>query len=239
MRAGDHDGPTYEGVAREHSEYRAVLERLGLAVELLPPLEEYPDSIFVEDPALVFGPGAILLRPGAASRAGEVAQLAPHLRARFGHVVDLAEGFADGGDVLATPDEVLIGLSARTDRAGAQALMAALAELGQRGRIVATPPGVLHFKTGCGMLDEETVIVTQALDVPEMFGGLRRLVVPAGEEPAANVLRIRDHVLVDARCPRTIEMVEHRGFATVAMPVAEIARIDAGLSCMSLRWRAA
>src|SRR3546814_6109029 len=90
-------------------------------VEILPPLETFPDSIFVEDPALVFAEGAILLNPGAPSRAGEVAEIAGELEARFERVLELPGGFVDGGDILTTPGEVLIGLSARTDREGAEA----------------------------------------------------------------------------------------------------------------------
>ena len=236
LRAGDHAGPAYDDVAAEHAAYADALRTLGLAVDVLPPLEAFPDSVFVEDPALAFGDGAILLRPGAPSRAGEVAEIAPALAERFPRVLSLAGGVADGGDVLATPDAVLIGLSARTDATGAAALAAALAELGRPARIVDTPAGVLHFKTACGLIDEETVAVTRALDDASIFGRLRRIVIPDEEAAAANLLRIRGHVLVGAAYPRTRELIEALGIPTIALPVAAIARIDAGLSCMSLRW---
>lgn len=237
LRAGDHAGPDYDGVMREHETYAAALGQLRLVVEILPPLEAYPDSIFVEDPALAFGEGAVLLNPGAPSRAGEVAEIAPELVARFARVLRLSTGFVDGGDVLTTPGEVLIGLSTRTDRTGAEALVDALATLGRKGRIVATPPGVLHFKTGCGMIDEETVAVIGALDDPEIFGSLRRIVIPADEVAGANLLRVRDSVLIGETFPRTRELVEQHGVKTIALPVSEIGKIDAGLSCMSLRWQ--
>lgn len=238
LRDGDHAGPAFDAVAREHEAYAGALRELGLRVEVLPALEEFPDSIFVEDPALVFSEGAILLRPGAPTRAGEVAEIAPALETRFEHVLRLEGGYVDGGDVLTTPDEVLIGLSARTDAAGAQALIAALAELGRKGRVVTTPPGVLHFKTGCGLIDESTVAIAAALDEAEMFGGLKRMVLPAGEEAAANILRVRDTVLIGEGFPESREMIERHGVKTLALPISEIAKIDAGLSCMSLRWRA-
>ena len=138
-----------------------------------------------------------------------------------------------------TPSEVLIGLSARTDRKGANALIAALAGLGRKGRMVATPPGVLHFKTGCGMIDEETVAVIPELDDNYLFGRLRRLVLPEDEKPAANLLRIRDTILIGEGFPETRKLIEGMGIETRALPVSEIAKIDAGLSCMSLRWQAA
>ena len=237
LRDGDHDGPSYEGVEREHSAYEAALRELGVKVEVLPPLEEFPDAIFVEDPALTFSEGAILLNPGAPSRAGEVGEISDALGERFERLLTLATGHAEGGDILTTPSEVLIGLSARTDREGATALIELLAELGKHGRIVTTPPGVLHFKTGCGRVHEETVAVTAALDSAEMFGNLRRMVLPEDEEAGANLLRVRDHVLIGEGFPKTREMIERHGVATIALPITEIAKIDAGLSCMSLRWR--
>ena len=143
----------------------------SVAVDVLPALEAFPDSIFVEDPALVFPEGAILLRPGAASRAGEVAHMAPELGRRFPQVLALGEGHADGGDILTTPHAVMIGKSARTDHVGAAALVGLLARLGRRGLVVDTPPGVLHFKTDCTLLDAETVLATSRLASSGVFAG--------------------------------------------------------------------
>ena len=156
--------------------YVAALEAAGVAVERLGPLAAFPDSVFVEDPALVFPEGAIVLRPGAAARFGEAAEIAPVLRRRFGVVFELPPpGFADGGDVLVTPSAVMIGLSARTDRTGAEALVAILGKLGRHGVIVTTPPGVLHFKSDCSLLDEETMLATRRLAVSGVFAGMRVL----------------------------------------------------------------
>jgi dimethylargininase len=203
---------------------------------VLPALEAYPDAVFVEDPALVFSEGAVLLRPGAATRAGEIAHIAPVLEARFDRVLKIGAGFADGGDILTTPERVMIGLSARTDEAGARALQAALAELGRKSDVVATPKGVLHFKTDCSLLDEESVLATGRLAASGVFGKMRVIVVPDGEEAAANALRVNDVVFVGADYPRTIGMLQGLGFGVVPLETGQIGKIDAGLSCMSLRW---
>jgi dimethylargininase len=121
-------------VRREFDAYVAALEGAGVAVETLPPLDEFPDSIFLEDPALVFPEGAVVLRPGAPSRLGEATAIAPELGRRFERVLELDDGFVEGGDILTTPREVLIGLSARTDERGARALLVLLEQLGRRGR---------------------------------------------------------------------------------------------------------
>ncbi|MGE0178703.1 MAG: arginine deiminase family protein, partial [Sphingomonas sp.] len=196
----------------------------------------FPDSLFVEDPAFVIPEGAMLLRPGAPRRAGEAVELEPALTARFGSVARLDRGHADGGDVLILPDEILIGLSARTDRPGAEALARWLESRGRRARIIATPPGALHLKTACALLDEQTVIATPALVAAGLFGGLEVVQTSDGEEAAANLLRVNDVVLVGAAFPRTIERVVNRGHVVHPLGVQQIGLIDAGLSCMSLRW---
>src|SRR5579872_4611866 len=147
--------PTFEAVAREHAEYIAALGECGLQVQILAPLDDYPDSIFVEDPALVFGSAAILLRPGAPSRLGEAAQMEQSLKQRFASVLSLPEGYADGGDMLLTPSGMFIGLSKRTDQSGANALAALLRQLDIPSRIVATPPGTLHLKSDCALVAED------------------------------------------------------------------------------------
>ncbi len=236
LRAGGGPAPIVSALCAEHEAYVEALDEAGVTVETLPPLEDFPDSMFVEDPALVFPEGAILLRPGAPSRAGEAATLDPILRSRFEQVAVLGEGHADGGDVLVTPDIVYIGLSGRTDTAGARALARLLRDIGRETKVVETPLGTLHLKSGAAMLDEETMIVTRAVAASDMFAGFRQIVVPEGEEGAANLIRVNDHVLAGADYPRTLDLLAAEGLRVVALPVAQIARLDAGLSCMSLRW---
>lgn len=237
LRAGDRGDPSYEGVCAEHDAYVAAMSDAGVEVDVLEPLEAFPDSVFIEDPALVFTEGAILLRSGASARAGEARELAPELKKRFETVLELpAGGFADGGDILATPRGVMIGLSKRTDRAGANALRACLSKLGHESSIVETPESVLHFKTACSLLDDETVLATSVLAASGVFDGFRTVIVPEGEEAAANALRVNGVVMVGADFPRTAELLDKHGYKAVPLKTSEIGKIDAGLSCMSLRW---
>jgi len=154
LRAVDTGAPLYENVLREHAVYVAALEAAGVVVDTLPALEAFPDSVFVEDTALVFTGAAIVLRPGAPTRRGEADEMAPTLALHFEQVLHLSKGSAEGGDVLATANAVFIGLSARTSVDGAQSLVRLLAEIGQSGVVVQTPPGVLHLKSDCALLDE-------------------------------------------------------------------------------------
>jgi dimethylargininase len=237
LRTGGGPDPDPAGVEAEHLAYVVALRSAGLEVEVLEPLEAFPDSVFVEDVALVFAAGAILLHPGADSRRGEGAHMLPVLARHFERVLPMTNGFADGGDILVMQDKVVIGLSARTDRVGAETVVQLLAELGLRCVIAETPNGVLHFKTGCSMIDEGSVLTVPALAACPVFKGLRIIETPAGEEAAANMIRVRDRAIIGAHFPRTRDLIEQLGIATVSLPVSEIAKIDAGLSCMSLRWR--
>jgi dimethylargininase len=237
LRAVDIGAPNYEALLAEHAAYIAALEQAGVTVDVLPPLDAYPDSVFVEDAALVFPNAAIQLRPGAPTRAGEAAEIAPTLARRFERVLQLEAGTAEGGDILTTPRGVLIGRSARTSADGAQALVSLLAQIGLEGIPVQTPPGVLHFKSDCSLLDDETVLATPALAASGVFDGFRVVLTPEGEHGAANAIRVNDVVFLSAGHPRTADALTQLGFRIVTLQTREIAKIDAGLSCMSLRWR--
>ncbi|UXN03499.1 dimethylarginine dimethylaminohydrolase family protein [Bartonella sp. HY406] len=237
LRADDRGNPTYEGVKAEHDAYIAALKTAGVNVAVLPALEAFPDAIFVEDPALVFSEGAILLRPGAETRINEVQEIAPTIEKMFDTVLRLPQnGYADGGDVLNAPHAVMIGLSARTDAKGAEDLIEALAKLGKKGEVVQTPKGVLHFKTDCSLLDDETIFSTARLAASGVFSRFRQIIVPEGEEAAANALRVNDTVFVGSDFPKTIDLLTGHGYNVVPLKTTEIGKIDAGLSCMSLRW---
>ena len=121
IRADGGPDPDFTGLLAEHEAYVATLREFGLAVEVLPPLADFPDALFTEDVALTSPEGAILLRPGAPSRAGEVEHIREPLAARHSRLLEMTgPGYADGGDILRLADRVIIGLSARTDRPGAE-----------------------------------------------------------------------------------------------------------------------
>lgn len=236
MRAHDGPAPSYDGIVAEQDAYVHALRSAGVEVTMLPPLEDFPDSIFVEDAALVFSEGAIRLRPGAASRLGEAQHIAPVLAEMFDVLVDLPSGYVDGGDVLVTPRGVIIGLSERTDCAGAKALVDCLGKLGREATIVEPPGGVLHLKSACSLLDEGTVLCTPGLAETGMFDGFRQIVTAEREDAAANAVRVNDVVLAASDFPQTIERLDSLGYAVVPLETSEIGKLDAGLSCMSLRW---
>ena len=236
LRAVDSGDPDVARFRVEHDQYCTALAEAGLEVIRLPPLNEYPDSVFVEDPVLVLPQGAVLLRPGAQSRAGEgdhlVSSLEPHRR-----LVRLPdEGFVDGGDILVTGREVIVGLSARTDEAGYEGLRVILEGWGHVVRCVRPPEGLLHLKTGCSLLDDETVLAVAAIASAGLLDDYELVELPVGEEAAANAIRVNDDLLIPAGYERSAELLAAKGYNVVQVPTEQAARLDGGLSCMSLRF---
>ena len=238
LRTCDGMAPDVDAFAREHAAYVEALADAGVKAAVLEPLEAWPDSVFVEDPALCVAGSAIILRPGAASRFGERDAARATLREHFDTVIDLdGDGFVDGGDILVTGREILLGLSARTDPKGAEALSSVVSKLGLPMRVLQTPPNILHFKTACGLLDDETVFCTKALSASSCFSGYRVMDCPSGEEAAANLVRVNGVVLVSAGYPKTADLLKREGYHVRTVATGQAARLEGGLSCMSLRFR--
>ena len=157
LRAVDTGTPDLAILQSHHAAYIATLRATGATVVELEALPAYPDSVFVEDTALCLPQGAIIMRPGAPTRLGEAAEMAPHLHALYTTVAQITgPGTIEGGDILVTGREILVGQSARTDAAGIAELRAIVTAWGHSLREVHTPPGVLHFKTDITMDIVET-----------------------------------------------------------------------------------
>ncbi len=237
LRAEDMGNPSLDGMLAAHDAYVTALRSTGAEVIELDPLETFPDAQFVEDTALCLPQGAILMRPGAPTRLGEVAEMAPTLRAFYDEVREITgPGHIEGGDILVTGKEILVGRSDRTDAAGVAELAEIAAEWGHALREVFTPEGVLHFKTDCSLMDAETILSTKRLDASGCFEGYRVLHVAEGEEAAANAIRFNNLVLMAAGFPRTAEMLDKAGFQIVEIDNTDCAKLDGGMSCLSLRF---
>ncbi len=237
LRAGDGENPDPDQFRKEHERYVAALRKAGAEVTVLEPLEGFPDSVFIEDAALCLKGTAICLPQGAKTRKGETAVLRPSLVTSLIDVIDLkTEGSIDGGDILCSDDTVMVGLSQRTTEQAAMDLKAVVRDLGYDLKILKTPAGVLHFKTDSALLDNETIFSTQRLASSGCFDGFKIIQVPEGEEAAANALRFNDTVFLAEGFPRSVDLLEKSGFSVATIPVYEAAKVDGGLSCMSLRY---
>ena len=237
LRDVDRGEPDHGAYLREHACYVEALEEAGLAVTALPALEAFPDSVFVEDAALCLPEGIVILNPGAPTRRGEADAMADDCKQLGLDTVRLGmEGTVDGGDILVTDREILVGESDRTDQAGFEALERIVGKWGYLARRARTPAGVLHFKSDCSILGPDTVLATHRLSGADCFGEYRVIETPPGEEAAANSIRVNDTVLVPAGYPATAHKLEAAGYSVVPVPASQAALLDGGLSCQSLRF---
>jgi len=219
----------------QHASYVRTLRGLGLEVIVLDPAPGFPDAYFVEDTAVVLPELAVLAHPGAPSRRGEAPLIEPVL-ARYRKVIRVEPpGTLDGGDVLAVGSRFFIGLSARTNMEGAEQLGRILAGQGFSWSPVAVAGG-LHLKSGVCALGDETLVIAGWLADNEAFRGDRKIVLPPGEEYAANSLWVNGSVLIPAGFPSVRRKLARLGWPVIELETSEFRKMDGGLTCLSLRF---
>lgn len=218
---------------QQHRAYCQALRTAGLELIELAADEGYPDSCFVQDTAIIFGDRAVISRPGAESRRGEVESVRHALQGRKRLAQIEAPGTLEGGDVLVIGSRVYVGLSARTNPAGFAQLRDRLEPEG--ATVEAVPVSeALHLLTGCTYLGQGVLLATDPwLDAP--FGrGLDVVRVPPHEAYAANALGVGSFALLPAGCPQTAAAVQARGFELLTVALSEFAKADGGMTCLSL-----
>lgn len=227
--------PSFELMLEQHRRYVAALRELGLEVLELEPDPGHPDAHFVEDTAVVTPELAVVTRPGAPSRRGEEETVAPHL-ARHRPLARIeAPGTVDGGDVLVVGRRLLIGLSERTNRDGAEQLARALEPHGYRATRCPVGAG-LHLKSSVNHVGSTTLLVTPGFAGRPELAGFDLLVVEPEEAYAANTLYVNGHLLVPAGFPATRRTLAATGLPVVELDTSEARKMDGGLTCLSIRF---
>jgi dimethylargininase len=217
----------------QHAAYAALLRELGLEVVELPADPAFPDCCFVEDVAVVLDEVALLTRPGASSRRGEVAVIEAAL-ARYRPIETTpAPATLEGGDVLRVGHTLYAGRSARTNEAGIARLAAVAEPLGYRV-VPVTVTGCLHLKSAVTALDQEHLLINRAWLDPAPFRDLDLVDVAPDEPGAANVLRVAGLVIAHPGFPRTLERIAALGYALRPLDVSEFLKAEAALTCKSL-----
>lgn len=232
----------------QHEAYCNALEMCGLELIQLPADDIYPDSTFVEDTAVLTDKTAILTQPGAPSRSGEVASIGevlvrfyPELN-RIGDTENMVAppelATLDGGDVCEAGDHFFIGISARTNRAGAEQLAAFLRSCDYTASFVdiRSTPNILHLKSGISYLGDNRLVLIDELADRDEFGQYEHVAITAGEEYAANCVRVNEHVLLAAGYPNLEETLRRLGYSPMVLELSEFRKMDGGLSCLSLRF---
>jgi dimethylargininase len=234
----DLGAPSFAVALDQHEWYCRALEACGLALTRLPADPLHPDSTFVEDAAILNPRGAILTRPGAPSREGEVRAIEDALSPfypTFGRIA--APGTLDGGDVCEAGDHYFIGISARTNEEGARQLARLLETDGFTCSFVdiRAVSGILHLKSGIAWLSGRRIVVIDSLAPDPAFAGWDLVRVDPEEDYAANCVAVNDAVLFAKGFARLERRLSDLGYRPLVLEMSEFQKMDGGLSCLSLR----
>jgi dimethylargininase len=235
----DLGAPSYDKALQQHAAYCQALRQCGLELTELPADPDYPDSTFVEDTAILTPRGAILSRPGAASREGEVAAMRPALALFYDDLAEITTpGTLDGGDICEAGEHFFIGVSERTNEVGAKQLASWLSRLGYTSALVDIHgvPGILHLKSGIASLGEGRLALIDPLAEHPAFRGYEVIRLRPEENYAANCVRVNDYVLTAAGYPRFHQALQDAGYRPLPLEMSEYQKMDGGLSCLSLRF---
>jgi dimethylargininase len=231
--------PDFAVASAQHHDYCAALEACGLELLRLPPDLEHPDSTFVEDTAVLTERLAILARPGAISRLQEVAGVKDCIQRHYSIVREIEPpGTLDGGDICDAGLHFFIGLSHRTNEAGARQLCQFLSADGYTSSTVDIRgvSSILHLKSGIAHLENRDLVVMEELAGRDEFAGYNLIRVMPKESYACNCVLVNRHVLVPAGFPYVAGELERRGYKTIELEMSEFRKMDGGLSCLSLRF---
>ena len=235
----DLGAPVFERALQQHEAYCEALESCGLELIRLAPDERYPDSTFVEDTAVLTARGAVITRPGAPTRLGEIDGIAPILREHYRELHSISEpGTVDGGDVCEAGEHFFIGVSQRTNEEGARQLARLLDSFGYSSSLIDIRglSNILHLKSGLAYLGGRRLAVIEALRSHKAFSGYDLIRLNSAEEYAANCLSINGRVLVAGGFPAMRQELDQLGYQTIALDMWEFQKMDGGLSCLSLRF---
>jgi dimethylargininase len=228
--------PILEKALQQHVAYIEALKSCGVEVTVLPSNNEFPDSTFVEDTAVLTPNFAIISNPGAPSRNGEIVEMESVITSHYENMYYIkSPGTLDGGDVLQIDNHFYIGLSARTNLQGAEQLKQ-IVELEKYKATIVQLKYFFHLKSGISYLGNQTIVVAGEFNDHPDFNSYNKIIVPPEEEYAANCIRVNDYVIIPAGFPITKQKINEAGYQTIELDMSEFRKLDGGLSCLSLRF---
>jgi dimethylargininase len=239
LTSADEGAPVFDKALEQHGRYCEALRSCGLSVTLLPAAAQFPDSTFVEDTAILAERAAVITRPGAPSRLGEIELIKDAVLAHHPKISQIVEpGQVDGGDICQADEHFFIGISERTNAEGARQLAAILQAQGYTSTTIDIRGhgGLLHLKSGIAYLGKKRLVVAPALRALPQFRDYQLLPVVPAELYAANCVHINDHVLIPEGYPKIAAALQAWGYDLLALDVSEFRKMDGGLSCLSLRF---
>jgi dimethylargininase len=228
--------PNFQLAMQQHEVYIETLKKCGVSVTVLEADENYPDSCFIEDVALLTKECAIITRPGATSRRGEIVGLRETLEKFYKNIENIeAPGTIEAGDIMMVGNHFYIGLSARTNEDGAKQMISILNKYGLSGSMV-TLEKVLHLKTGLAYLENNNLLVAGEFVYSPIFSSFNKIVIDEKESYSANCIWLNGHVIVPLGYENTKKAIEDLGYIVHEVDTSEFRKLDGGLSCLSLRF---
>lgn len=219
---------------KQHDQYVSCLRKAGIKVEFLPELPLSGDGVFVEDTALVLDEVAVICHPGADSRKNETDSVQLAL-SKYRKVIKKINGAAtvDGGDLLKINRKIYVGQSTRTNAAAHEQLKSFLSQYGYE--VITVPVSkCLHLKTGVCFLGNNTVLLNPAWINPDTFKGMTIIEVDDSEPFGANAILLDDLIIHNSAFPLTQKRIKNEGFRVESLSITELAKAEAGLTCISL-----
>jgi dimethylargininase len=228
--------PDYENALKQHDAYISALESCGVSVTVLKAQEVYPDSVFVEDTAVLAKKCAIITNPGALSRQGEETTIHEAIKAFYTNIhIIQAPGTIEGGDVMMVGDHFYAGLSARTNEEGTRQFADYLNKYDYTESNIDMNV-FLHLKTGLAFLENNKLLVAGEFIDHLAFKSFDRIIIDETENYSANCIWVNDRVLVPLGYPKAKAAIQAAGYDIIEVDVSEFKKLDGGLSCLSLRF---
>lgn len=228
--------PDYKLALQQHDQYIRALETCGLTITLVEADENFPDSVFIEDTAVLTRKFAIVTNPGPSSRKEEIVGVIPTLKAKFRTIEYIAApGTLEGGDVMLAGNTFFVGKSDRTNSDGIRQFQKIVSKHGYQ-MVSVDMPQILHLKTGLSYLENNQILLTEDYTASTALNHFDKIITDSSEAYAANSLWVNEKVLVPAGFPSTRKKIEKAGYETLEVDVSEFRKLDGGLSCLSLRF---
>ncbi|HCC69821.1 MAG TPA: N(G),N(G)-dimethylarginine dimethylaminohydrolase [Bacteroidales bacterium] len=236
LRSSDLGTPDHSLALRQHASYVEALWQCGLETIVLEADEDYPDSVFIEDVALLTPCCAVITRPGAESRRGEIYEMKKVLGEHYEQIYEIEKpGTIEAGDIMMVGKHFFIGISERTNIEGARQMISFLESNGMAGSTIDLEK-VLHLKTGVAYLENNNLLACSEFLKRKEFSSFNIIDVDPAESYAANCIWVNDNVLVPSGYPITRQRIKDAGYKTIEVDVSEFRKLDGGLSCLSLRF---
>jgi dimethylargininase len=230
--------PIYEKALEQHAVYIEALKSCGVDVKVLPALEDYPDSCFVEDVAVLSEKCAIITNPGAGTRNGETEYIVDAIKKFYNDDQIFfieAPGTMEGGDVMLVDKHFYVGQSDRTNAEGFKQFEEIVSKFGYTASAVPVTEG-LHLKDFVIYLENNNMLVSPKMNEDPHFKDFNKFVIEPEELYAINSMNINGTVLVPEGFPKTLKIIEDLGYPTIVLNNSEFSKIDGSLTCLSLRF---